>query len=112
MKSPAQRLKDLNAQYQKCVAALAGLGPICNGSAIKRNDVRQVDGQTKTRGPYYLWTRKLRAKTLSVALSEDQFVKLSAAIANHKKLEKTLAKMRQLAEKTIFVGTPGVKKRK
>ena len=79
---------------------------------IKRNDVRQRGGKTKTYGPYYLWTRKLEAKTLSIALSQQQYDLLKQAIANQNRMDKILAKMRSLTEQIIFTNTPGVKKRK
>jgi parvulin-like peptidyl-prolyl isomerase len=82
------------------------------GTVIKRNDVRQRGGKTKTYGPYYLWTRKLEGKTLSIAISQQQYDQLRQAIANQNRLDKILAKMRSLTQEIIFTNTPGVKKRK
>ena len=38
-------------------------------------------------GPCYQWTRKVKAKTVSVALSKEQFAAMSDAIANWKMLK-------------------------
>ena len=106
------QIQALQSRYEQCTQSLVSIGPICQGSVIKRMDVRQSVGRTKIHGPYYLWTRKLKGKTLSVAISEQQYTELKQAIANHRKLEKTLAKMRSLSEKMIFLSKPGVRKRK
>jgi hypothetical protein len=55
---------------------------------------------------------QLKGKTLSVSLSQEQYTELKQAIANHRKLEETLAEMRSLSEKIIFLSKPGVRKRK
>jgi hypothetical protein len=112
MQIPQATIQALQARYEKYTHSLTDIGLICQGSVIKRNDVRQRGAKTKTYGPYYLWTRKLRGKTLSIALSQQQYSALKEAIANENKLNKTLAEMRALAEEIIFANTPGVKKRK
>ena len=112
MQTPQARIPALQARYEKYARSLTAIGPICQGTVIKRNDVRQRGGKTKTYGPYYLWTRKLEGKTLSIAITQQQYSALKEAIANQKKLDKTLSQMRSLAEEIIFAQTPGVKKRK
>jgi hypothetical protein len=112
LQTPQARSRTLQARYEKYAHRLTTLGPICQGTVIKRNDVRQRGGKTKTYGPYYLWTRKLEGKTLSIALSQQQYDLLKHAIANQNRMDKILAKMRSLTEQIIFTDTPGVKKRK
>jgi len=112
LQTPQARSRTLQARYEKYAHCLTAIGPICQGTVIKRNDVRQRGGKTKTYGPYYLWTRKLEAKTLSIALSQQQYDLLKHAIANQNRMDKILAKMRSLTEQIIFTDTPGVKKRK
>jgi hypothetical protein len=55
---------------------------------------------------------KLEGKTLSIAISQQQYDQLRQAIANQNRLDKILAKMRSLTQEIIFTNTPGVKKRK
>ena len=47
-------------------------------------------------GPCYQWTRKVKAKTVSVALSKEQFEAMSAAIDNWKSLKSKLSRMEEL----------------
>ena len=44
-------------------------------------------------GPCYQWTRKVKAKTVSVALSKEQYEAMSSAIANWKALKSKLARL-------------------
>ena len=62
--------------------------------------------------PHYQWTRKLKAKTVSVALSKEQYQWLREAIANWRQLQKTLAQMQQLSRKVLFQTLPHPKRRK
>ena len=41
-------------------------------------------------GPCYQWTRKVRGKTISVALSREQYEWLREAIANWRQVQETL----------------------
>ena len=43
-------------------------------------------------GPCYQWTRKVKAKTVSVALSREQFIAMAQAIANWKALKARLVR--------------------
>ena len=57
-------------------------------------------------GPCYQWTRKVKAKTVSVALSKEQFAAMSDAIANWKMLKAKLARLEELSRLVIFRTTP------
>ena len=63
-------------------------------------------------GPCYQWTRKVKAKTVSVALSKEQFEAMSGAIANWKELKKTLSRMEELSRLVIFGTTPDTRRSK
>ncbi len=56
-------------------------------------------------------TRKVKAKTISLALSAAQADLYKEAIANHRKLETILCQMRKLSEQTLQKSVPGVQKR-
>jgi hypothetical protein len=53
-------------------------------------------------GPHYQWTRKVRAKTVSVALSKEQFEWLQTAIANWREVQTTLKEMQRLSRRVLF----------
>ena len=63
-------------------------------------------------GPCYQWTRKVKAKTVSVALSKDQYLWLKEAIENWKSLRNTLKEMQRLSRQELFETVPGPKRRK
>ena len=63
-------------------------------------------------GPCYQWTRKVKAKTVSVALSKEQFDAMREAISNWKALKSTLARMEELSRLIIFGTTPDTRRDK
>jgi hypothetical protein len=48
-------------------------------------------------GPYYQWTRKLRGKTVTVRLSEQEAERIREWISNGRRLDKIVAKMEKLS---------------
>lgn len=63
-------------------------------------------------GPCYQWTRKVKAKTVSVALSKEQFEAMRAAIANWKAVKARLARLEELSRLVIFRTTPDTRRSK
>jgi len=85
-------------------ACLAGPGWISEGSAQDRGP--------GAGGPCYQWTRKVRGKTVSVALSKEQYEWLAAAIANWRTVQATLKAMQRLSRSVLFTTVPGAPRRK
>lgn len=63
-------------------------------------------------GPCYQWTRKVRGKTVSVALSKEQYEWLRAAISNWREAQSTLKEMQRLSRKVLFATVPHPQRRK
>ena len=63
-------------------------------------------------GPCYQWTRKVQGKTVSVALSKEQFEWLKTAIAQWRELQGTLKEMRRLSRQVLFETVPHPPRRK
>jgi hypothetical protein len=63
-------------------------------------------------GPCYQWTRKVKGKTVSVALSQEQYQWLSEAIGNWRKLQNILKEMQQISRQVLFETLPNPKRRK
>jgi hypothetical protein len=63
-------------------------------------------------GPCYQWTRKIKGRTASVALSREQFLWLKQAIENWRDVQKTLKEMQRLSRQELFKTVPGPKRRK
>ncbi len=54
----------------------------------------------------------LRAKTITVALSQEQYLWLKQAVANQRDLERIVEKMQNLSRQILFENIPGVVRRK
>jgi hypothetical protein len=63
-------------------------------------------------GPCYQWTRKVKGKTVSVALSKEQFEWLQAAILQWRQVQDTLRAMQRLSREVLFKTVPHPKRRK
>src|SRR5512146_418338 len=88
-RAPAATHPPLPAAYRRLRARLAQLGWIALGSVLERN----LPGQG---GPRYQWSRRVEGKTITVALSAEQFAWLQQAIANQRKAWDIMAQMHQL----------------
>lgn len=98
--TPEKRKKE----YQALLQELAGVGWISEGYAQNRG--------RGAGGPCFQWTRKVKGKTVSVALSEEQFEALTKAIVTWQKTKQILKRMQQLSREEIFTTLPGTKRRK
>jgi hypothetical protein len=54
----------------------------------------------------------VRAKTVTVALSQEQYQWLKQAVANQRELERIVAQMQTLSRQILFENIPGVLRRK
>jgi len=63
-------------------------------------------------GPCYQWTRKVKGKTLSVALSKEQFEWLREAITNWRQMQQTIKQMQRLSREVLFATVPHPPRRK
>ena len=104
-KHPAGRIQTLRREYQALARQLAGIGYISQGSVVDRATLQRPRSG-------YQWTRKIAGKTITVALSQEQFLALKEAIANRRALEKTTARMEKLARQILFETTPDTRRRK
>ncbi len=105
MKNKAALLPALERQYQCLCARLASTGYISQGSVLDRSTLRPPRSG-------YQWTRKVARKTITVALSPQQFHSLGTAIENRRKLEKTIAQMEKLSRLILFKTLPDTRRRK
>jgi virulence-associated protein VapD len=90
--------------YRRLQKQLARIGYLSQGSVLQRSPGQQ--------GSPYIWTRKIKRKTVTVALSEAQFKRLRQAVANRRLLDKIVSQMQVLSRKQIFENVPGVTRRK
>ncbi len=91
-------------EYDRLTAVLARTGWISEGYVQDRGP--------GAGGPCYPWTRKVKGKTVSVALSKEQYEWLKVAIANWRTVQATLRQMQRLSRQVLFTTIPGTQRRK
>lgn len=96
--------RQIEAEYGRLLGTLARTGWVSHGYVQDRGP--------GAGGPCYQWTRKERAKTVSVALSKEQYLWMKAAIENWRELQETLQRMEQISRQILFDTIPGPARRK
>ena len=97
-------LAQCQAQYQRYRQSLARAGWISEGYVQDRGP--------GAGGPCYQWTRKVRGKTVSVALSREQYEWFRQAIENWRQVQETLRQMQRLSRHVLFSTVPHPPRRK
>ena len=97
-------LQQIETEYARLRTGLAEVGWLSHGYVQDRGP--------GAGGPCYQWTRKVKAKTVSVALSREQYVALKQAIQNWHQLKDTLERMESLSRQFIFQTLPNPPRRK
>lgn len=98
------QMQEWQALYNQLRQSLAATGWISEGYVQNRGP--------GAGGPCYQWTRKVKGKTVSVALSKEQFEWLAAAIAQWRQLQATLKQMQRLSREVLFQTVPHPPRRK
>ena len=93
------------AAYQRLRTRLGQIGWIALGSVLER----KAPGQG---GPRYQWSRRVDGKTVTVALSAEQFKWLKSAIANQRKVWDLLEQMNRLTLAYMWKTLPSTTRRK
>jgi len=100
-RSPA----DFPAAYRRLQARLGRIGWIALGSVLERNQPGQG-------GPRYQWSRRVTSKTVTVALSAEQFAWLRRAIANQRQAWNIMEQMHRLSLDYMWRKLPSTARRK
>ena len=107
-------LQRLKKRYARLAARLANPGLLLQGSITERIITRpdpQDPDHPKSIGPYYQWTFKRNAKTVTVNVSASQVRPFQKAIDNNRKLEGLLTEMRDISRQILDATTKGVQRR-
>jgi len=96
--------EELHREFAALTRELATLGWISHGYAQDRG--------RGAGGPCYQWTRKEKGKTVSVAMSPEQYEAMVKAIANWKNAKLILRKMEQISRRIIFATLPDTRRSK
>ncbi|HTV39982.1 MAG TPA: DUF6788 family protein [Candidatus Sulfotelmatobacter sp.] len=92
------------ARYDQLRRRLAQIGWISQGYVQDRGP--------GAGGPCYQWTRKVKGKTVSVALSKEQYEWLRTAIVQWRDAQAILKEMQQLSREVLFQTLPHPSRRK
>src|SRR5260370_31364796 len=95
----------LQHQYDRLRKSLARTGHISQGSVLDRSTLRPPRSG-------YQWTRKVARRTITVALSSEQFRALNQAVENEPKLWKTVQKMETISTQILVGILPHAHQRK
>lgn len=101
---PAPRLAPLESRYAALREKLGTIGYLSPGSVYRR-----PEGQPGNR---FTWSTKVKAQTVSLALSEEQADWLEAAIAEHRRIKTILAEMHRLSRQIMLAKFPNATRRK
>ena len=95
----------LPAAYRRVRARLGKIGWVALGSVLERG----LPGQG---GPRFQWSRRVQGKTITVALSAEQFAWLKAAIANQREVEALLGQLHRQTLHYMWKRLPSTVRRK
>jgi len=105
MNDTPESLAALRAEYRRLRQSLARIGYLSQGSVQQRSVA--ASGRSG-----YQWTRKVAQKTVSVALSAEQFEAMKEAVTNERKLWKIIQEMERVSRRIIFASASDTRRRK
>lgn len=92
-------------EYARLRNRLAKIGWIALGSLVERNKPGQG-------GPRYQWSWRVDAKTVTVALSLEQFEWLKEAVSNQREVWDVLTQLQHLTVRHVLENLPNPPRRK
>ena len=92
-------------EYRQLRDKLAQVSWMAIGSLVERGEPGQG-------GPRYQWSRREKGKTVTVALSREQFEWMQTAIANQRKADEILERMQKLSLAHLWENLPSTTRRK
>lgn len=101
---PSPHLAQLETRYAMLRQELGQIGYLSQGSVYRR-----PPGQSGNR---FTWSTKVKGKTVSLALSEEQAGWLEKAIAEHRRVKAILAEMHRLSRQIMRAQFPDTHRRR
>jgi hypothetical protein len=84
----------------------------CREPWLVQGSVNVVDAKSPSASVTYTWTRKVHAKTVTIALSRQQSVAFRRAIEANQRIEAALSRLREASQTALLAEVPGVSKRR
>ena len=94
-------------RYNEFQNQLAHIGFVCNGTVMSvyrkcgKPNCGCKESEQMQHGPYHIWTRKEKGKTVTRSLSEIQARQCSLYIQNFKKMESIIEDMKKISVQMI-----------
>jgi hypothetical protein len=79
---------------------------------LVQGTINVVTPQSPAASVAYTWTRKVRAKTVTVSLSQPQATAFREAIQANRRIQAALSRLRQVSQAVLLAQVPGVTKRR
>ena len=96
----ATQIAALKKRFERCKTQILALDWVTQGSL------------TQSPQGNWRWTRKLKAKTVTVALSDKQAELFRLAIDDHRELENLISQMRAISQQVLLDSVEGPPRRK
>lgn len=93
------RFRKLEKRHHVLIQELAGLGWLTDGSV------------TPNHPGSWRWSRKVKARTVSISLSAAQAELFKSAIATHRRLEAILRELRAISQEVLLNSAESVRKK-
>jgi len=94
-------------RYNELQEQLAQIGFVCNGTLMSvyrkcgKPNCGCNESEQMQHGPYHIWTRKVKGKTVTRSLSREQARQCSQYIENFKKMESIIEEMKKISIQMI-----------
>jgi len=96
----ATQIAALKKRFERCKTQILALDWVTQGSLIQSPE------------GHWRWTRKVKAKTVTVALSDKQAELFRLAIDGHQELDKLIDQMRFISQQVLLDSVEGPSRRK
>jgi hypothetical protein len=106
-KNRSERLRASEQRYRELKQRLQDVGFVCVGSLQTRYlpcgnpSCRCHQDPAKRHGPYHYWTRKVKGRTITVLLKQEQVPLYREWIQNNRHLEDLVQEMRRISAQVL-----------
>lgn len=106
-KNRSERLRGCEQRYRELKQQLQDVGFVCVGSLQTRYlscgnaSCRCHQDPAKRHGPYHYWTRKVKGRTVTVLLKQEQVPLYQEWIQHNRQLENLVREMRRISAQVL-----------
>jgi hypothetical protein len=114
-KNRAERVRACEQRYRELKQELQEVGFVCVGSLQTRYlpcgnpSCRCHQDVAKRHGPYHYWTRKVKGRTVTLLLKQEQVQLYREWIQNNRRLENLVREMRRISAQVLSVEADGLR---